>query len=488
MDSFSKDHDNHKSSSDKRMKMEKDPQQHSTNENEAAHRTISQPAPSAEEASRPLPNINAIDAGASDSRADEKTNESLRNDHIDGGRVALSFSNGTSRAKANEYGAHFGKPALLVSNGDVANASASEGNGNRDKADADGEKSEKNERKKERKAKIKAESLIKEKLRERQMLDARGPESGVVDLTLDSEDETYTNDGEWTPTPSNDVAADRNGNRNIIGASDEPICVDNEAGKGSHDMAIQTHVIFAIDFSSSMKKMDVKTIKGQISRWAAVFECVDSFLTQQMQQQHHQQESNENFSACFISVLIFNERAQILLDRMPLLGNGEQVRQALNDARKSHTPKGGTCFAAGFQEASRLAHGDIDDNVILVFLSDGRPGDLQHQPPNHHDIAMQKTFKRNKIHYDAAGHYIEKMRDGLGNFDLHLICLCDEGKPVRTSRSRDDMVCEISFSRLDSPSLTFANIDSGLSIYRKDTMERFTAQTSLWMTTTTILS
>ena len=51
----------------------------------------------------------------------------------------------------------------------------------------------------------------------------------------------------------------------------------------SHSNYSNTHVIFAFDCSKSMKTADVRTDKGTISRWDAVFKCVDSFLNEQVQ-------------------------------------------------------------------------------------------------------------------------------------------------------------------------------------------------------------
>ena len=203
-----------------------------------------------------------------------------------------------------------------------------------------------------------------------------------------------------------------------------------KSGEECIDLTIdKTHVIFTIDFSGSMKTRDVKTSNGKVTRWDAVFECVDTFLTQQLQQQQNGQSGE--MSACLISVVIFNDESEVLLKRIPLIGNGQKVRNSLENARKNHVPKGGTGFAAGFKKAEMLARCGVDDKVLLVFLSDGRPGDLQSKPPSLPTEAMQATFKRNKKTFPAAGSYLESMQNRHVDFNLQLICLYDEGIPCK---------------------------------------------------------
>lgn len=136
-----------------------------------------------------------------------------------------------------------------------------------------------------------------------------------------------------------------------------------------------THVIFALDCSGSMRERDVKSSNGKISRWNAVFSCVDSFLGEQMKQQG----SDES---CFVSVLIFNTKSKVLMNRVALNGDGDKVRSVLNRAKKQEKPKSGTSFTVGFKAAYTLAaSGSKNDKVMLVFLTDGRPGDLHCKPP-----------------------------------------------------------------------------------------------------------
>ena len=192
----------------------------------------------------------------------------------------------------------------------------------------------------------------------------------------------------------------------------------------------RTHIIFTIDFSGSMNTKDVATKdQGKVRRYDAVFECIKGFLEEQLAASN---DNDNNSSQAVVSVLIFNQQAQTLLNRMPLVGDGQKVLKALRTAQKLHDkPKGGTGFSAGFQRAKELAAADtVGTNVMVVFLSDGRPGDLKKSPPDA-NIPMQNTYRSHKKEYPAAGQHIEAMKQlHGGRFSLQLICLFDEGKPV----------------------------------------------------------
>lgn len=153
----------------------------------------------------------------------------------------------------------------------------------------------------------------------------------------------------------------------------------------------EAHVIFAIDFSGSMKKSDVKKDNRYIKRWDATFECVKFFIQDQIDWKNRIANDNA-VGDVVVSLLIFNLEARIILNRMPLLGDGSKVLQALNTARKKHEPHLGTSFTAGFEKAKELAANGVtegDQNVVLVFLTDGKPGDLQSKPPQTANEPMQ---------------------------------------------------------------------------------------------------
>ena len=237
---------------------------------------------------------------------------------------------------------------------------------------------------------------------------------------------SVVNNHDTTLTTSQDQ--NRDGNNNNLTARNKRVKLDINDPEQALDTnkTDETHVIFAIDFSGSMRAKDVKTKEGRATRWEAVFECIDTFLTQQLQQQ----ENNKEESTCFVSMLIFNEEAQTLINRVSLQKQSRDVRNVFKQAQCSHRPNGGTGFAAGFKLAYELSAADIDSNVVLVFLSDGRPGDLIPKPPSNPRIAMQTSFRHKKQDHSAAGQYIEKMQERHSNFNLQLICLFEDGKPV----------------------------------------------------------
>jgi Mg-chelatase subunit ChlD len=156
----------------------------------------------------------------------------------------------------------------------------------------------------------------------------------------------------------------------------------------------ETHVIFAIDFSSSMNVGDVQSQNGKLTRWNAVFKCVDSLLDKQLQGQNTVDDDAENRYKCLVSLLIFNNESRVLINRMSLDGDGALVKAALQAAERNNRTRGGTSFSAGFHEASILAAGNnqgVSDNVMVVFLTDGRPGDLRPNPPLDSTYPMQTT-------------------------------------------------------------------------------------------------
>lgn len=176
----------------------------------------------------------------------------------------------------------------------------------------------------------------------------------------------------------NAVSISHNGadNSSVIDPTSSPDVHSSQLKVEDSHSNSNTHVIFALDCSGSMKTADVRTDKGRISRWDAVFKCVDSFLDEQVQKHGLQTDA-----CCFVSVLIFNTKSKILLNREPL-GNGSDLRLALKREHEKTKPHLGTSFTAGFRQASIQAASDPKDNIVVVFLTDGRPGDLRSKPPD----------------------------------------------------------------------------------------------------------
>jgi Mg-chelatase subunit ChlD len=248
--------------------------------------------------------------------------------------------------------------------------------------------------------------------------------------------------------------------------------MDIAADASSRDQ--DTHVIFAIDNSGSMRERDVKSDTGNITRSDAVWKCVDSFLNKQIQQQ----ESNSDNGKCLVSVLIFSTEADVLVERMVLEGDGQEVRAVLQKQQRRKQPRSHGYFNAAFKQASILAKGNPtsgSERIVLIFLTDGRPSDLDSKPPRIGD-EMQTMVKRRGKKIRSLAHYINKMQDTHQQFNLQLICLHDEGKPV--SKHHCLHVCVLNIS---SPHLNVAfSSSSGWNIYHTDLMEPCTTQISPW--------
>ena len=241
----------------------------------------------------------------------------------------------------------------------------------------------------------------------------------------------------------------------------------------------KTHVIFAIDFSGSMKEKDVKAAKGKkISRWDAVFECIETFLAEQ-------QAGQSGTSTCLISVFIFNMKSQVILQRRPLIGDGSDIRKILNRAKRQHKPHAGTGFATGFRQAEQLARPHINDKVVVCFLSDGRPGDHNPNPPPKPTIAYtckksatwEKRRSKETGVWTTACEYIENMKKRHTGKYCGLCCLLAFDA---------SLTCSPHFCSLQtSTSIWFVYTMKaflGFVIWPVGTMEHSTTQTLHWTT------
>lgn len=188
-----------------------------------------------------------------------------------------------------------------------------------------------------------------------------------------------------------------------------------------------THVIFTIDFSGSMKTQDVTAADGtSMSRWDAVFTCLQDFVNEQLEEL--KKETSCIKKNVVISVVIFNEKAHTLLRRLPLVGEGHKVHEALQTTRSMYKPSCGTFFAVGIREAQSLAL--TKENTVLVFLSDGRPADLQGTPSRKALKAISHHYRHHGRSYKRVHLHLEEMQASL-TLSLHFICLYKEGRPVR---------------------------------------------------------
>jgi len=207
------------------------------------------------------------------------------------------------------------------------------------------------------------------------------------------------------------------------------------------------HVVFCIDASGSMKKKDIATAKKETkkTRWDAVFTCASDFVREQNNIKDDAMERNVKFS-----LILFNDAATVEFE-------GKDPSRALNcmeHVRKNKLPRLGTNFSAAWKMIHDISSRDSScnsDNLMVVFLSDGRPAHLNNRPKcgsNWIDVEMAReqrlmTDKNKKKHTNHTGlTYIKKLvrehkavTDGgsgsskTGAMSLNFICIHKDGEP-----------------------------------------------------------
>jgi len=183
--------------------------------------------------------------------------------------------------------------------------------------------------------------------------------------------------------------------------------------------APSTHVIFCVDASTSMKTKDVKRDRGKISRWDAVFICLEELLEEQLS------EKSESLGDIEFSLVRFSDKAETLF-RCIKIGDGTAVRKKLKHVHKKWPPRGGTGFSAAFEGVKRVASGS-SGNVMVVFVSDGRPGDLMANPGNGDNI--QSSFRSHGMTYPSVAVHVKEMIMQHGErLSLQFLCLFKDGE------------------------------------------------------------
>lgn len=175
-----------------------------------------------------------------------------------------------------------------------------------------------------------------------------------------------------------------------------------------------------IDQSGSMRSRDVDAPSGgKVTRWSAVFDSAEVFLADQARQ--------TDADNVRISLVMFSDEATTCFDRLHV----EAARTELKESMVNCAPSGGTCFAAGLQAVRGLASADTGD-VLVIFLSDGRPGDLPtrlHGPLAKDNHATMPTQYRShgETHASAAMHLHGLRNDHEGSLSLHFVGIHAEG-------------------------------------------------------------
>ena len=178
-----------------------------------------------------------------------------------------------------------------------------------------------------------------------------------------------------------------------------------------------THAIMCIDRSGSMRIKDVSSNNGSISRWQAVFDSADVFIAEQ---ERRPDKDNVRFS-----LVLFDDESAVCFERLPLDG----VRSALASARDEHSPRGGTCFAAGLKAVRALAEAD-SHGVLVIFLSDGRPADLPRVPDGGvtRHASLPSAYKAHGASHVSAAEHLQALREKHADrMALHFVGVSDEG-------------------------------------------------------------
>lgn len=160
----------------------------------------------------------------------------------------------------------------------------------------------------------------------------------------------------------------------------------NSRKRPVEDNCCHVHTIFCIDNSGSMRKNQKKQ---------ECFKAIGSLIREQLAAQ-----SNDNIHFTLIS---FNLEATVHFTCRPLSDKLLDMVQAIE---KKLVPERGTTYACAFQKSKEIingleAHSSSDEALYhLVFLSDGRPGDLAQQLPVMGN--EQTTFKSHHRKYESA--------------------------------------------------------------------------------------
>lgn len=178
-----------------------------------------------------------------------------------------------------------------------------------------------------------------------------------------------------------------------------------------------THAILCIDKSKSMAERDVQpAVKGgaKKTRWEAVFECAVDFA----RDQERQAASDE----VVFSLVLFDDSSKTVFERTPL----KKAEALLDAAKRANTPGKGTGFAAALEAVDKVASSSTA-GVLVLFLSDGKPGDLCWPPPPA-GVPIQPTFKAyGQTHPSAAQHLTRLCAAHGARLSLHYVAIHADG-------------------------------------------------------------
>jgi len=181
-----------------------------------------------------------------------------------------------------------------------------------------------------------------------------------------------------------------------------------------------THVYLCIDRSGSMNNQDVATPDGVMSRYDAVFAAAAHLVQVQ------------KGKGIDFSLILWNDEAEWIFRNR----NAEESLSLLAEAKSSSPPRLGTNFSNCFRLLRECIVGEVKDEInrpgsdsassLVIFLSDGRPGDLRKIPPNLGE-QIQPTYRRHKQTYESVGGHLCALEPHLSPGALHFVGIHESG-------------------------------------------------------------
>ena len=195
-----------------------------------------------------------------------------------------------------------------------------------------------------------------------------------------------------------------------------------------------THVYLCIDRSGSMNSMDVAASGAgaadngaannngpaapaammMMTRYDAVFSAAAHLVELQ------------KGKGIDFSLILWNDEAEWIFRNR----TADESLTLLAEAKTSNPPRLGTNFSNCFKLLRECIVGSNNSShsSVVIFLSDGRPGDLRCHPPNQGE-QIQPTYRRNKQTYDSVGGHLGALEPYLPPGTLHFVGIHESGYP-----------------------------------------------------------
>ena len=212
---------------------------------------------------------------------------------------------------------------------------------------------------------------------------------------------------------------------------------------GPIDTKAFTHVYLCIDRSGSMNNRDVAIEIGGdaqhqfMSRYDAVFAAAAHLVQLQ------------RGKGIDFSLILWNDEAEWIFRNR----DADETLALLTEAKISNPPRLGTNFSSCFKKlrgcivggdnasgggGNGTGKGKVKTEMnagtsgrsssVLIFLSDGRPGDLRANPPNAGE-QIQPTYRRNKQDHESVGGHLGALVPYLSPGTLHFVGIHESGYP-----------------------------------------------------------